>query len=55
MTLYEFLEKNSIYLVLIIALTIWFALFGYLFKLDIKLRKLEKSVHLIENKEKVER
>jgi CcmD family protein len=37
--MYEFLEKNSIYLVLVIALIVWLSVFGYLLRLDMKLKK----------------
>lgn len=40
----EFLHKNSIYLVLGIALMIWFGLAIYLFIIDRKVTKLEKIV-----------
>lgn len=38
----EFLDNNSIYLVLIIALVIWIGLFTYIFKIDKKIKKLEE-------------
>lgn len=55
MGLYEFLEKNSIYLVLIIALIVWLSVFVYLIRVDVKLKKLEDEFSKIENKEEVER
>ncbi|MGB9697156.1 MAG: CcmD family protein [Ignavibacteria bacterium] len=39
--MYEFLEKNSLYLVLIIALIIWTGIFIYLYKLGKKITNLE--------------
>jgi CcmD family protein len=48
--LYEFLEKNSIYLVLIIALIVWLFVFGYLLRVDIKLKKIEEKLTRLENK-----
>lgn len=51
MSMYEFLEKNSIYLVLIIALIVWLFVFAYLIKIDVKLKKLEAEFSKIENKE----
>ena len=39
----EFLDKNSIYIVLIIALIIWIGLFTYVFKIDKKIKKLEEK------------
>ena len=55
MSLYEFLDKHSIYIVLIIALIIWFGVFGYLLKLNSKLKKIEKLVFEDKNKEEVEK
>jgi len=40
-TIIEFLDKHSLYVVLIITLIIWFGLFFYIFKVDKKLKKLE--------------
>lgn len=51
MGLYEFLEKNSIYLVLIIALIVWFSVFGYLLRVDMKLKRIEDKLTRLENKE----
>lgn len=45
----EFLHKNSIYLVLGIALMIWFGLAIYLFMIDRKVTKLEKNVEYLSN------
>jgi CcmD family protein len=53
--MYEFLEKNSIYLVLIIALIVWLSVFGYLLRLDMKLKKIEDELLKIENKDGGER
>ncbi|CUS86349.1 CcmD family protein [Candidatus Kryptobacter tengchongensis] len=55
MSIYEFLEKNSIYLVLIIALIVWLFVFAYLIRVDVKLKKLEDEFSKLENKEEVER
>ncbi len=55
MSVYEFLEKNSIYLVLIIALIVWLSVFAYLVKVDAKLKKLENEFAKIENKEEIEK
>jgi CcmD family protein len=41
MNLYDFLETNSLYIVLLIVLVIWIGIFGYLWKLDKKVKKLE--------------
>ncbi len=40
----EFLHNNSIYIVLGIALIIWFGIAIYLFMIDNKLSKLEKTI-----------
>ncbi len=53
MGLYEFLEKNSIYIVLIIALIVWFSVFVYLVRVDVRLKKLEDEFAKLENKEEV--
>jgi CcmD family protein len=53
--MYEFLEKNSIYLVLVIALIVWLSVFGYLLRLDMKLKKIEDELLKIENKDGGER
>jgi len=55
LSIYEFLEKNSIYLVLIIALIVWLFVFAYLIRVDVKLKKLEDEFSKLENKEEVER
>jgi F0F1-type ATP synthase membrane subunit b/b' len=39
-----FLEKNSIYLVLMIALMLWFAFAAYLFIIDKRLKKIELAI-----------
>jgi CcmD family protein len=41
----EFLEQNSIYIVLIISLMIWAGIAYYLFKIDSKISKLEKMMN----------
>ena len=40
----EFLDKNSMYIVLGIVLIIWAGLSLYLFSIDKKINKLEKSL-----------
>ncbi len=55
MGLYEFLEKNSLYLVLIIALIVWLSVFGYLLRVDIKLKRIEDKLTRLENKGSEER
>lgn len=39
----EFFERNQLYIVLIIVLTIWFGFLAYLFRLDKRIRDLEES------------
>lgn len=41
--MYDFLEKNAMYIVLLIALIIWIGLFLYMFRLDSRIKKLEKE------------
>ncbi|MDD8016787.1 MAG: CcmD family protein [Bacteroidota bacterium] len=40
----EFLQNNELYIVMIVILTIWFGLLGYLFKLDSKIKQLEEQL-----------
>jgi hypothetical protein len=44
--MYNFLNDNSIYVVLVIALINWIGLFLYLIKNEKKLNKLEKIINL---------
>lgn len=39
----EFLAQNSLYIVLIIALVVWFGIFFYINRIDHRLKKLETS------------
>jgi len=41
---YEFLEQNPLYVVLLIVLIGWIGIFFYLLRLDRKLKKLEKML-----------
>ena len=41
--MYEFLEKNAMYIVLLIALIIWVGLFFYMITIDKRIKKLEKE------------
>ena len=43
-TIYKFLNEQSLYVVLLIALIIWIGLFTYIFKIDKKLKKLETDL-----------
>ena len=40
-SLYDFLETNSMYIVMLIVLIIWIGIFGYMWRLDKKVKKLE--------------
>ena len=42
-SLYDFLETNSMYVVLLIVLIIWIGIFVYLKSMDSKIKKLEKD------------
>ncbi|MDP2209615.1 MAG: CcmD family protein [Bacteroidota bacterium] len=41
----EFLNQNSLYIVLIITVICWFGIFGYLLSLDKKIKKLEEKIN----------
>jgi len=41
-SLYDFFANNQLYVVLAIALVIWLGIFVYIFRIDKKLKKLEK-------------
>ncbi len=42
-SLYDFLETNSMYVVLFIVLIIWIGIFAYIWGLDKKVRKMESE------------
>jgi len=42
-SLYDFLENNSMYIVMLIVLIIWIGIFGYMWSLDKKVKKLEQK------------
>lgn len=42
-SLYDFLETNSMYVVLLIVLIIWIGIFGYIWNMDKKIKKLENG------------
>lgn len=42
-SIYNFFADNQLYVVLAIALVIWFGIFVYIFRIDKKLKKLEKQ------------
>lgn len=41
--MFEFLNQNSLFIVLIIALVVWLGIYLYLFRIDGKLKKLEQQ------------
>jgi CcmD family protein len=43
--LYEILDKNAIYVVMIIVLIVWSGIFLYLYNLDKRLRNVEKEMN----------
>ncbi|MDP4116573.1 MAG: CcmD family protein [Bacteroidota bacterium] len=40
----QFLSNNSIYIVLIIVLIVWFGIFTYMLNLDKRLKNIEKNM-----------
>ncbi len=40
----EFLEKNAIYIVMIIVLIVWIGIFLYLLNLDKRIKNVEKEI-----------
>lgn len=42
-SIYDFLETNSMYVVLFIVLIIWIGIFGYLWSMDKRIKKLENG------------
>lgn len=43
--LYNFLQNNAIYIVLIIVLIVWAGIFLYMFNLDKRIKKVEKEIN----------
>lgn len=48
-SLYSFLEKNSIYIVMLIVLVIWLGIYLFLWKTDKRLNEIEKELKGKEN------
>jgi CcmD family protein len=48
-SLYAFLEKNSIYIVMLIVLVIWLGIYLFLWKTDKRLKSIEKELKEKEN------
>lgn len=44
-TIFDFLEKNSLYIVMIIVLLVWIGIFSFAYKLDKKVKKLEEKLN----------
>ncbi|MBE0570189.1 MAG: CcmD family protein [Ignavibacteriaceae bacterium] len=42
--LYNFLQSNAIYIVMIIVLIVWVGIFLYMFALDKRLKSIEKEI-----------
>ncbi|GIK60119.1 MAG: hypothetical protein JETCAE03_27700 [Ignavibacteriaceae bacterium] len=42
--LYNFLQDNAIYIVMIIVLIVWVGIFFYMFTLDKRLKNIEKEL-----------
>lgn len=40
----QFLSQNAIYIVMIIVLIVWAGVFGYMFSLDKRIKKVEKEM-----------
>jgi CcmD family protein len=43
MPVIDYLTQNSLYIVLIVVLVVWSGIYGYLFRIDKKLRQLERK------------
>ncbi len=43
--LYEFLNKNAIFIVMIIVLIVWTGIFLYLYNLDKRIKSVEKEMN----------
>jgi len=43
--LYQFLNKNAIYIVMIIVLIVWAGIFLYLYNLDKRIKSVEKEMN----------
>lgn len=42
--MYEFLENNAIYIVMIIVLIVWTGIFMFLYSIDKRIKKVEKDL-----------
>jgi len=40
----EFLSQNPLYVVLIIALAVWLGIYAYLFRIEARIRELERQM-----------
>lgn len=50
-SLYEFLNNNSIYIVLFIVLVVWFGIFVFIWNADKRLKKIEEELNVEGRKE----
>jgi len=41
--LVEYLSQNALFVVMVVVLVVWLGIFGYLFRLDGRIKKLEKQ------------
>lgn len=44
--LYNFLNQNSLYIVMLIVLLVWIGIFLFVYKLDKKVKKIEERINL---------
>lgn len=44
-SLFNFLENNSIYIVMLIVLLVWLGIFTFVYNLDKKVKKLEERIN----------
>lgn len=44
-SLFNFLENNSIYIVMLIVLLVWLGIFTFVYTLDKKVKKLEERIN----------
>jgi len=47
--LYNFLQNNAIYIVMIIVLIVWAGIFFYMLALDKRLKSVEKEINGVKN------
>ena len=52
--MYEFLQNNAIFVVLMIVVVIWFGIAYYLLYLDRKVNRLEKNIEEVKENNKIQ-